>query len=196
MVVTSDEGETAYASMTLHVLGPSDPGDQDGGFLVIGRPMIVGVGQDINFSGICTTTKEHDINWTFGDGSTGQGAQVNHAFGKVGSYRIDAICREKATNGKSWAASITVVVMNKPVIPPTPSTPPGYLNPIPPGPSDGNVGQNPSQDQPGQTPNKIPVALPPFGHTSGPGPGPNTPPPNAGGSPAKRCGFLIFQWSC
>ncbi len=193
LTVKSNEGETAFASMTLHVIAANAPADEDGGFLIKASPMIVGIGQEIAFSGICTTAKPHQITWTFGDDAKGEGATTKHAYAKVGPYRVDAVCRETATNGKTWTAAVTVVVMEKPVTPPASATPPGYT--IPGAGPGGDVGQN-GPDRPGQTPgvgqNPVPGQPPatfPWHHGQ---PAPGTPAPQA----PKKCGFLVFRWSC
>ena len=178
LTVKSNEGETAFASMTLHVIAANAPADEDGGFLIKANPMIAGIGQEISFSGFCTTSKPHQITWTFGDGGQGEGATTKHGYAKVGPYRVDATCRETVANGKSWTAAVTVVVMEKPITPPASTTPPGYKVPGPG--SGGGVGQN----GPGQTPG--------VGQTPLPGQPPRVPGP----STPRKCGFLVFTWSC
>ncbi len=179
MTVTTEEGETAIASMTLHVVAANAPLDEDGGFMIKANPLIVGIGQEVNLNGICTTKKAHTISWQYGDGETGEGASTKHAYGKKGSYRIEAVCRETVSGGSSWNASVTVVVMDKPVTPPSSNTPPGTNHPGGGGGEDvGQNGQN-GQHKPGQIPAS--PSLP------GPVPAPGAP---------KRCHILFFSWSC
>lgn len=189
MTVTSEEGETALASMTLHVIAENAPADENGGFLIKASPMIAGIGQDIALTGICTTSKAHQISWILNDGTTGEGANLKHSYKATGPYRIDATCRETGTGGRSWTAAVTVVIMQNPVTPPVSSTSPGYTYPGPGG-LGGSVGQNTGSDRPGQGP-----ILPPGARSGGTL---TTPPGSPGpvGTAPKNCGIFIFRWSC
>lgn len=186
MIVTTEEGETAQSSMTLHVIAANAPADEDGGFMIKANPLIVGIGQEVSLNGICTTNKPNQIVWNYGDGTNGEGANSKHAYGKTGSYRIDATCKETVANGRSWTASVTVVVMEKPVTPPASSTPPGYATPNPG--KGGDVGQNTGTERPGQTP-----LFPPFHHSQ---PAQPVGSPGPVGTAPKKCGVFIFTWSC
>lgn len=163
MVVTSNENETAFASMTLRVVDENAPLGKDGGFTIQAIPMLVKVGQDVDFSGFCRTEVAHTIDWTYGDASEGIGAATRHAYAAEGQYRVDATCTESVQGGRSWDASLTVVVIDREILIPGQPT-----QPLPPdggtddggtddgGTDDGGTddggepGQNPGQDRPGQ----------------------------------------------
>ncbi|MBL7621096.1 MULTISPECIES: PKD domain-containing protein [unclassified Frankia] len=72
--------------------------------------------------------------WTFGDGATGAGVQVSHAWAAAGTYQVSAAIRLR--DGTSTAAStvITVTAQAPPVSTPstTPVSPPSSSTPRPP----------------------------------------------------------------
>lgn len=154
MIVTSNENETAFASMTLRVVDETAPLTEDGGFTIQAVPLLVKVGQEVDFSGFCRTKQAHAIDWAYGDSAEGLGAATRHAYAVEGQYRVDATCTESIANGRSWDASLTVVVIDRVIV--IPGQPTG---PLPPdgggddgGQDDGgDPGQNdPGQGQPGQ----------------------------------------------
>jgi PKD repeat protein len=140
MTVTSNEGETAVASMTLRVVNEQNQNDF-GGFTITANPLLAKVNQNIQFEGICTTPAAKVIRWKFADGAEGEGVTTSHAYGKSGSYLIQAQCQETTGANRTWEASLTVVVMDevpsgapiptdKPEPPGLPGTP---ISPPPPG---------------------------------------------------------------
>lgn len=138
MTVTSNEGETAMATMTLRVVGESNP-DGFGGFTITAIPLLAKVNQKIDFEGICTTPSAKVIRWTFADGAAGEGVITNHAYANQGSYLVEAKCEETQGEKRTWDASVTVVVMND--VPPFPLPTP--VKPEPPGPPVTPIGPTP-----------------------------------------------------
>jgi hypothetical protein len=130
MVVTSDEGETAEAMMTLAVYDPAQPEANDSGLTISAEPMSTRPGEPVSFSGDCAEAAK--IEWDFGDGSEQTGASVVHAFATAGPFTVVARCPE--TQGDGWLeGKLTVVVTERPEhvadtgnVPPTgPATGPG-----------------------------------------------------------------------
>ena len=71
--------------------------------------------------------------WSFGDGTTGTGANVTHAYAKNGTYRINLTVTDSF--GLSDKASVKVTVWSTPLPPPPnphphPNGPPGLLHAI------------------------------------------------------------------
>jgi hypothetical protein len=171
MLVTSNENEPAWATMTLRVFEGDTPPPEDGGFTIRAHPMLTGIGQVVTFWGTCTLGKVQVITWQFGDGGNATGRVVTHAYQSTGQYQVDATCTDEA--GRTETAKLTIVVIDKPgvtipgvpdpVVPeanqPDPGQPdPGQPNSGPPSqyPYPGEPGQNPGKpDQaPGQQPDK------------------------------------------
>lgn len=155
LVVTSNEDETAFASMTIVVIDETAPLESvDGGLKISADPMVAGKGQVITFTAACGLKKKHTVTWNFGDGKTATGAIVKHSYDKEGQFRVEATCTD--IDGKSVKAVITIVVINKPVT--IPGRPP--VNPVDPGvPADPNQPGQPGQ-QPGQKPGQQPGQKP------------------------------------
>lgn len=158
MIVTSNENEKAVASMILTVIDANAPETDDGGFTITADPMIAGKGQIVTFVGDCKTTKAYVITWDFGDGSTGAGVTVTHAYKEVGQKRVEATCTEEG--GKKRKAVVTIVVIDKPIdIPGHPTKPTKPTDPTDPtkptDPTDPNKPDEPGQN-PGQKPGQIP----------------------------------------
>lgn len=153
MIVTSNENETAYASMTIVVVDETEPLTGDGGLKITADPMLPSTGQIVTFTAVCDLKKTHSVTWTFGDGTTAQGKVVNHAYNREGQFRVDATCTD--IDGKTIKAGLTLVVIGKQVT--VPGKPP--LNPnVPVGPTPvdpGQPGQQPGQ-KPGQQPGQRP----------------------------------------
>jgi hypothetical protein len=162
MVVTSNEGETATAQMTLTVVAADAPLDAgDGGFTIVGNPAIGGKDQVFTFVGYCALVKAHTISWDFGDAKDAQGDTVTHVYEQLGAHAVKAACTD--ITGKSIQAQIVVVTMENPVVPPVVPTipvlpptvvaPPVTPQPVP--------GTQPDQGQPGQGPNQGAQQQPP-----------------------------------
>lgn len=166
LLVTSNENETAMAMMTLHVYDGNTPPPNQGGFTIQAHPMLVGVGQAVNFWGACNLGQTQVITWQFGDGGTATGAVVSHGYQAIGQYRVEAICTDET--GRSQNAQLTIVVINQanikipgfvdpiipqpgPLPPATPPPPPAKNGPVP------APGKNPGwpwpfpQKQPGKS---------------------------------------------
>lgn len=165
MLVTSNENETAFASMTVLVLSETAPLNNDGGFTIQAIPMLAKAGEEVGFYGFCQTKKAHTVSWTYGDNAAGVGAETKHAYASEGQYRVDATCTETDNNGRSWKAALTIVIIGDSVV--IPGQPTG---PTPPvggddsigsddsgsddgsgGGDDGDPGQNPGQKKPNQS---------------------------------------------
>ncbi|TWW12786.1 hypothetical protein E3A20_00210 [Planctomyces bekefii] len=158
MQVTSNEGETAKASMILEVLDESAPLTNDGGFTIQAIPMLADVGANVDFYGFCQIKGAHTIAWDFGDKATGTGITTKHSYAAPGSYTVLAVCTETATK-RELTAELTVVVLKG--APSYPGAPTGPIltdgtdtNPqTPPAPECPTClpGQTPGQKRPGQT---------------------------------------------
>lgn len=150
MIVTSNENETAIASMTIVVVGENESLTAgDDGLVISADPMVAGKGQIITFTGSCGLKKKHAITWDFGDGTSATGSTVKHSFDKESQFRVEATCTDE--DGKAIKSVITIVVIDKPV------TIPGQ--PFPGQPDDQIPGAPPS-DQPGQIPGQQPGQKP------------------------------------
>jgi hypothetical protein len=134
MIVTSNENETAFAKMILTVEADTPA---QGGFTIKADPMVAGVGQKIVFTGTCNATGATTITWDFKDGTKAEGRQVPKKFDRTGQFQVDAVCTD--STGKTWTASVTIVVLPKaifddgvedPIPDPTPTpTPPPTQDP-------------------------------------------------------------------
>ncbi len=185
LIVTSDEGKQAQASMTLSVFDDSGDGLQHfPGFRIFAEPMIAKVDDDISFSALCDDNQGEVIRWNFGDGATAEGLTVKHAYTQAGSMVVQATCI--TNDGVELGASVTVVIQPKPGSNPQPGTdgdgntdpgdggsgdgdtdPPGGTNPpdgtTPPGgtsPDDGSTipdDDDGGQPGPGQNPGQSPA---------------------------------------
>jgi hypothetical protein len=165
MLVTSNENEPAWATMTLRVFEGDTPPPEDGGFTIRAQPMLTGIGQVVTFWGTCTLGKVQVITWQFGDGGSATGRVVTHAYQSTGQYQVDATCTDET--GRAEKAKLTIVVIDKPgvkipgvpdpVVPEANQPDPGQPNPGQPNPGQPNSGQ-PSQypypGEPGQNPAK------------------------------------------
>lgn len=111
MVVTSDEGETAEAMMTLAVYDPAQPEGNDSGLTINAEPMSTRPGEPVSFSGDCAEAAK--IEWDFGDGNQQTGASVVHAFATPGPFTVAARCPQTQEDG--WLeGSLTVIVTEVP----------------------------------------------------------------------------------
>ena len=166
MIVTSNEEEPAWASITLLVYDGPTPPPSDGDFTIRAHPMLAGVGQVVSFWGTCTLGRTQIITWQFGDGGSATGRVVTHAYQAPGQYQVDATCTDES--GRSQSAKLTIVVVTEPL------KIPGVPEPIIP---------NPNAPVPG-TPIGPGDGLPPPGGNPPPGgpPGKGYPPPY----PAKK----------
>ncbi len=73
MQVTSQDGETAWATMTLRVVAKGTPRDQiEGGFTVHAKPMMANVGEVIQFTGICEFEGQVNGYMDFGNSKSAQ----------------------------------------------------------------------------------------------------------------------------
>ncbi len=108
--VTSADGETAFASMTLKILAVGTKReDIEGGFTVHAKPIFAKEAQNIQFTGICELKGRLTIAWDFGDSEKGSGLVSEHAYAKRGQYRVNATCTNET--GKTLQASLTVVII-------------------------------------------------------------------------------------
>jgi hypothetical protein len=152
MVVTSNENETAVASMMITVVAEnSNMTVEDGGLTISADPMVASKGQVVTFTGSCGLRKSHTITWNFGDGSSATGNIVKHTYNTEGQFRVEATCKDE--DGKSIKSVITIVVIGQTII--VPGRPTGDQTVVIPGPINGNPGQKPGQ-QPGQKPGQQP----------------------------------------
>lgn len=163
MIVTSNEDETAFASMTITVVDETTPlNEVDGGLKISADPMVAGKGQIVTFTAQCGLKKQHTVLWDFGDGKTANGAVVKHAYDREGQFRTEATCTD--IDGKTVKAVITIVVIDKivdiPGRPPVNPVDPGQpVTPVDPGQPGQQPGQKPGQ-QPGQKPGQQPGQKP------------------------------------
>ncbi len=156
MVVTSNENETAVASITITVVDEnSNMTLEDGGLTISADPMVASKGQTITFTGTCGLRKTHTITWNFGDGATSTGNSVQHAFATEGQFRVEATCTDE--DGKLIKSVITIVVIGQNIT--VPGRPTGDQSVIIPGRDPSNPGQKPGQ-QPGQKPGQQPGQKP------------------------------------
>lgn len=76
-------------------------------------PTLPVAGETVSFTGSATGgTTPYSYGWNFGDGSTGAGATVSHAFASAGSYRVTFIASDSA--GHSLGVTKSVDVTPKP----------------------------------------------------------------------------------
>lgn len=66
------------------------------------------VGQSISFDASCSMDAHH-YEWTFGDGATGEGASVTHAYNTVGTYSATMTAMSK-NRKKEDIKTITVTI--------------------------------------------------------------------------------------
>ncbi len=157
MVVTSNENETAIASMMITVVDENSPMTvEDGGLTISADPMVAGKGQTITFTGSCGLRKSHTITWNFGDGTSATGGVVKHSYATEGQFRVEATCTD--ADGKSIKSVITIVVIGEAIT--VPGRPAGDQTVIIPSPTNPTTpGQKPGQ-QPGQKPGQQPSQKP------------------------------------
>jgi hypothetical protein len=125
MQITSEDNETATASMTLRVVDRSIPADKvEGGFTIHAKPILAALNAPVTFTGICELKGKLNINWDYADQSNGAGAVTQHTYQKPGQYLVNATC--SSDTGKKLSASLTVVVIDG-----TPPTIPEVPVPIP-----------------------------------------------------------------
>ncbi|WP_041258979.1 PKD domain-containing protein [Pseudofrankia inefficax] len=72
----------------------------------------------VDANGQPTTARLTDVAWTFGDGATGAGERVDHAWSAAGTYRVAATVQVAGGAALTAATAITVV----PAAAPTPPT--------------------------------------------------------------------------
>lgn len=149
--VTSQDNETANASMTLRVVDKSVPASQvEGGFTIHAKPLLANINAPVTFTGICELKGKLTINWDYGDQAAGAGAVTQHSYTKAGQYFVQATC--SSDSGKKMTAALTVVVMNNPpAVPDVPVPVPGNNPNLP-----KNPGCDPTQgpcQNAGQVPN-------------------------------------------
>jgi PKD repeat protein len=142
--VTSNEDEHALASMTLIVYEPSQQSAPKG-FDIEARPIMVVVGDPIEFGSNCETDHKLETQWSLGDGNASKGQVLSYTYELPGPYEVNATCG-------AMEASLTVVILpkdhsvavdkaplKKPIAPPSPN--PGQQTP---------GQQTPGQQTPGQ----------------------------------------------
>lgn len=100
-------GENAVQNFTLLIIDPTGtvqkpPSGQSG---PNATPGMAGVGQLVSFA--VSVSGADSISWNFGDGSSGSGASVTHAFNTAGTFNVSVT----ATNAVgSVSGSVTVTV--------------------------------------------------------------------------------------
>jgi len=111
----------ANGAWTIRVKGTSIPsGDQPFavclnvsaqplGFksVITATPQFGGVPLDVALSGQLSTGTVVSYNWDFGDGSTGQGLNVNHTFANPGGYTVTLTVT--AADGTTASSTVTVI---------------------------------------------------------------------------------------
>lgn len=137
--VTSNEDEHALASMTLVVYEPTQQTIPKG-FDIEARPIMVVVGDPIEFASNCEADHKLETQWSLGDGNVSKGQVLNYTYEQAGSYEVNATCGE-------MEASLTVVILPKDHNIPIDKAPVKKPSP-PPGPNPGQ--QTPGQQTPGQ----------------------------------------------
>lgn len=110
MKVTSNENETADAQMILKVIDPSkDNSNEDLGFYIVVKPLIIEEGEGITAQAFCKTVKANTIEWDFGNGEKGKGTYVTFRYTKAGQYKVTAYCK---SGDKIYISWVTVSVVN------------------------------------------------------------------------------------
>ncbi len=135
LVVTSNEGETARASMTLVVTSNASEDRVGGGLTIHADPIVQVVGQPIKFTARCDAAGTNKITWDFGSGQTGEGVSPTKAFDRAGPVEVTATC--VTSTGKTYTAMITIVIVDAgtslpPRVPPMQIPPRGTIPGIPP----------------------------------------------------------------
>ncbi len=106
LTVTDNGGLTASAHHTVQVSAVNQPPTA-----VIGGPASGQVGQTLNFNSSGSSDADGHIvgyAWAFGDGATGRGARVSHAYAVAGSYQVTLTVTDN--DGLTASASHTVQV--------------------------------------------------------------------------------------
>ena len=111
LTVTDDDGATASVTVYNVVLNQAPFVD------VKANRTIVGQGEPIRFDG----SRSHDVDgsivnytWIFGDGETGSGKVVDHAFDQNGSYNVTLVASDD--DGAVSFKGVKVIVGNSPPV--------------------------------------------------------------------------------
>lgn len=108
LTVTDSIGQTASTSRNVNVTDPAQPTAR-----FIFSPTTPIVGQAVNFDGRTSTAPSGrtitGYAWSFGDGTTGSGAQTTHAYAAAGSYLVTLTVTDSAAQtNTSGAQTLTV----------------------------------------------------------------------------------------
>src|SRR5436309_2750679 len=73
------------------------------------------VGQTVSFSGLASGgTSPYSYSWSFGDGSTGSGSSVTHAYSSAGSYSVVLTVKDSSSPQQTVTSQKTVSVTSPP----------------------------------------------------------------------------------
>lgn len=103
---------------------------------VFASPSAVNVGDTIDLDGSATASSlsipNANYDWTFGDGTTGNGPSVEHSYGSAGAYTVTLTVTDRGGNQAKFSQSVDVLGANG--LPTPPLNPPTTVTP--------NVGSN------------------------------------------------------
>jgi PKD repeat protein len=112
LTVTDDDGLTGTASLGIHIVPP--PPVNQPPKAVISGPAQGLMGETLGFSGSDSSDSDGTIvsyEWLFGDGTSTDGANVNHSYGTPGSYQVRLTVTD---NNESTAQAMHTVQVNEP----------------------------------------------------------------------------------
>lgn len=117
LTVADDAGRTDADSLTVAVVNGTTPSgnetsnDTVAPIAIIDAPAQATVGEPATFSGANSTDDVGIVgyNWTFGDESSGSGANVTHTFAANGTYTVTLTVADAAGNTNATSGTIEVL---------------------------------------------------------------------------------------
>jgi hypothetical protein len=111
--VKTDENESAEATATLIVFAKGSSSTVEGGLVVKADPLVVSIGETVDFSAVCADGQDVTITWDFGDAATGSGKKTTHAYATVGSKIAKAKCEKPGLDDMHGSVTVVVLPGNK-----------------------------------------------------------------------------------